>query len=271
MKAGALPVGLGDLRVLGRSLGFAGWTYGFVSAMEVHLLLAGGGRDREIIQRWMARYGRGLLDIYGLDVRAAGPHIGAGHVYPGQSARGRGRVFVMNHRSMLDIFVSLAHLDGTIVSRNDLERWPVIGLAARRVGVLFVDRQSKQSGAAVINAMTRGLEAGRGVLVYPEGTTFSGDEVRPFRNGAFLAAQRAGAEIVPLGIAYGGGSAAFVEESFPAHYRRISSAPKTRVALSAGEPIVPREGEALDALRDRTHEAVQALVRSARARIADAG
>ena len=35
-------------------------------------------------------------------------------------------------------------------------------------------------------------------------TTFSGDEVRPFRPGAFLAAQRTGAEIVPVGIAYEG-------------------------------------------------------------------
>src|SRR6478609_5701447 len=106
---------------------------------------------------------------------------------------------------------SSAFIEANTVSRADLAGWPVIGLAARRVGTLFVDRSDKRSGAAVINAMITGLESGRGVMVYPEGTTFAGDEVRPFRAGAFLAAQRAGAEIVPVGIAYGGDGASFLQ------------------------------------------------------------
>ena len=50
-------------------------------------------------------------------------------------------------------------------------------------------------------------------MLYPEGTTYSGDEVRPFRAGAFLAAQRTGAEIVPVGIAYEGDAASYGETS----------------------------------------------------------
>ena len=105
---------------------------------------------------------------------------------------------------MFDIFVNLAFVEANIVSRADLARWPVIGLAARRVGTLFVDRSSKSSGTAVIDAMCASVERGRAVMVYPEGTTFAG------RRGAALPArrvpraQRAGAEIVPVGIAYGG-------------------------------------------------------------------
>ena len=57
--------------------------------------------------------------------------------------------------------------------------------------------------------------AGQTVIVFPEGTTFAGDEVRPFHAGAFVAALRTGAEIVPVGLAYQRGSgAAFVDESF---------------------------------------------------------
>jgi 1-acyl-sn-glycerol-3-phosphate acyltransferase len=172
----------------------------------------------------------------------------------------------MNHRSMLDIFVNLAFLEANIVSRADLSKWPVIGLAARRVGTLFVDRENKRSGAAVINTMCRAVERGRAVMVYPEGTTFLGDEVHPFRPGAFLAAQRTGAEIVPVGIAYADDETVFYgDEPFTQHFLRISSAPKLRVALEIGDPILDHAD--VDATRDLTHARVQELVHRARARL----
>jgi 1-acyl-sn-glycerol-3-phosphate acyltransferase len=104
--------------------------------------------------------------------------------------------------------------------------------------------------------------------VYPEGTTFAGDEVRPFRAGAFLAAQRAGAEIVPVGIAYGGSGASFLEESFPAHYRRVASSPKTRIGLVAGEPF-RADSPDVEAIQRRAHAEVQLLVHRARAALAE--
>src|SRR5262249_52158360 len=213
---------------------------------------------------WMARYGRGLLQLYGLRVTAHGPYVEArGGRYPARDGSGRGRIFVMNHRSMLDIFVTLAYLEANIVSRADLSGWPVIGRAARRVGTLFVDRSSKQSGAAVINAIVHASLHGRGVMVYPEGTTFPGDEVRPFRAGAFLAAQRTGAEVVPVGIAYEGDGASYRDEPFVNHLFRVTSAKRTRVGLVVGEPI-PGPHPDVDALRALAHERVQALVHEAR-------
>ena len=194
------------VRVPLRTAGFIGLTFSLLAGFEAERALAPDDRARDdVTYKWMARYGAGLLRLYGLEVTAEGPHVGVpGGRYPARDARGRGRLFVMNHRSMLDIFVNLAFLEANIVSRADLSRWPVIGLAARRVGTLFVDRESRRSGAAVINAMCGAVERGRAVIVYPEGTTFSGDEVHPFRPGAFLVAERTGAEIVPVGIAYEG-------------------------------------------------------------------
>jgi 1-acyl-sn-glycerol-3-phosphate acyltransferase len=186
--------------------------------------------------------------------------------YPARDASGRGRLFVMNHRSMLDVFVNLAFLEANIVSRADLSRWPVIGLAARRVGTLFVDRENKRSGAAVINTMCRAVEGGRAVMVYPEGTTFLGDEVRDFRPGAFLAAQRTGAEIVPVGIAYADDETVFYgEEPFAQHLLRVSSAPRLRVALEIGEPMVDHAD--VDTAKERCRARVQELVHAARARL----
>jgi 1-acyl-sn-glycerol-3-phosphate acyltransferase len=172
----------------------------------------------------------------------------------------------MNHRSMLDIFVNLAFLEANIVSRADLSRWPVIGLAARRTGTLFVDRESRRSGAAVINAMCSAVERGRAVMVYPEGTTYSGDEVHPFRPGAFLAAQRTGAEIVPVGIAYESEAASFLDESFVNHLLRVSSTRRIRIALEVGEAIRGDHAD-VDATKALAHDRVQALVHAARGRL----
>ncbi len=259
---------VGDLRASARTAGFVGLTFSLLACLEADLRASPASRQIAITYKWMARYGQGLLRLYGLEVTARGPHLDRGEIYPACDERGLGRIFVMNHRSMLDILVDLAFVEANTVSRADLARWPVIGLAARRVGTLFVERGDKRSGSAVISAMVDGVTRGRGVLVYPEGTTFSGDEVRPFRPGAFLAAQRAGAEIVPVGIAYAGSGASFLEESFPAHYRRVASSPKTRVGLIAGEPF-RAEGDDVEAIQRRAHAEVQLLVHRARVALAE--
>src|SRR5580704_7314494 len=165
---------LDPLRVPLRTAGFVGLTFTLLAGLEADRARQPDDRARDdTTYRWMQRYGLGLLRLYGLEVTAAGAHVEApGGRYPARDAAGRGRLFVMNHRSMLDVFVNLAFLEANIVSRADLSGWPVIGLAARRVGTLFVDRSSKQSGAAVVNAMCGAIERGRGVMVYPEGTTF---------------------------------------------------------------------------------------------------
>ena len=269
---------MGMVRVPLRTAGFVGLTFTLLAGLESERALVSDERARDdVTYKWMARYGLGLLRLYGLEVTARGPHVeappaGSGGVfpapprYPARDASGRGRLFVMNHRSMLDIFVNLAFLEANIVSRADLSGWPVIGLAARRTGTLFVDRSSKQSGAAVIHAICAAVEHGRAVMVYPEGTTFSGDEVRPFRPGAFLAAARTGAEIVPVGIAYDGDAASFLDEPFAKHLLRVSATPRLRIALEIGEPLRGDQAD-VDATRARVHEQVQALVHRARGRL----
>jgi 1-acyl-sn-glycerol-3-phosphate acyltransferase len=256
------------VRVSLRTAGFIGLTFTLLAGFESERALARDDRERDdVTYKWMQRYGLGLLRLYGLEVSARGPFVDRpGGRYPARDAAGRGRLFVMNHRSMLDIFVNLAFVEANIVSRADLSGWPVIGVAARRVGTLFVDRKNRQSGAAVINAMVGAVERGRAVMVYPEGTTFSGDEVRPFRPGAFLAAQRTGAEIVPVGIAYEGDAASFLEEPFVQHLLRVSGTRRIRIALEVGEAI-PGDDADVDVVKALAHERVQALVHAARRRL----
>jgi 1-acyl-sn-glycerol-3-phosphate acyltransferase len=246
-----------------RTAAFIGLTLSMYGMLEVDTLTHDPSAREPILHKWIARYGRTLLALYGVEVIARGPYVEEGRVLPGVDASGRGRIFIMNHRSGLDIALSLAYVEATIVSRGDLAGWPLIGMAARRVGTLFVNRENKQSGVSVLNAMSAAVERGRGVLVYPEGTTFAGDEVRPFRAGAFSTALRTGAEIIPIGIAYAGAEATYVQDSFLKHMKHVSAIPRTRVGLVAGEPL-KAEGSVRD-LETRAHDVVQQLVHRARA------
>lgn len=266
------PRSLGELvgrgRFLARTAGFVGVTFGMYGLLEVDTAASPSGEREVVLHKWIRRYGKALVRLFGVEVVARGPYVDRGEVYPGRDARGKGRIFVMNHRSGLDVPITLAYVESAILSRADLAHWPVIGVAARRVGTVFVDRSNKQSGATAINVMVETVESGRGVMIYPEGTTFEGDEVRPFRAGAFLAAMRTDAEIVPVGLAYAGEASSFGEETFAQHMMRVSAAPRTRAAIVVGDPL--RVGsDDVDVLRERVRGEVQALVHEAR-RLLDA-
>jgi lyso-ornithine lipid O-acyltransferase len=225
-------------------------------------------RTRLIAVRWlwMRRCGRAVLRLMG--ARLSTP-LARGAFLSGRDSQGRGRIFAMNHRSTLDIFVYLSLMEANALSRSDLAHWPVIGLAARRVGTLFVDRSDRASGSAAVTTMIRALSEGKGILVFPEGTTFTVDEVQPFRKGAFVAAERARAEVVPVGIAYRPSEACYGDEDFLSHWKRLASLPSVQVAVEFGDPLAPVGDPNL--LRTRAQQAVQELVLRARKRIQESG
>ncbi len=250
-----------DLRIPTRVASFAAYCLGLYAEYETVSRLRGESNERQL--RYIRRWGRRILATWNVELIARGPWVERGEQVPRRGANGKGRIFISNHRSMLDVPVTIDLCEGRHVSRADLSKWPVVGLVARRAGTLFVQRDSRSSGAKVLLEMVNQVEKGEGVVVYPEGTTFAGDEVRPFRHGAFTAAARTGAEIVPIGLAYEGAAASFGDETFAEHMKRISRAAKTRCAAVVGEPILS-EGVELEELKARGHAAVQALVHEAR-------
>jgi 1-acyl-sn-glycerol-3-phosphate acyltransferase len=135
-------------------------------------------------------------------------------------------------------------------------------MAARRAGTIFVDRDHAGSGASAIRAIRRRLQDGASILVFPEGGTFSGDQVRPFRAGAFAALRGIDVEIVPVGLAYDPGSE-FVDETFVEHVLRVARRPVTRCVVHIGTPQMAG-GRAND-LASQLRAEVQALVDQARA------
>jgi 1-acyl-sn-glycerol-3-phosphate acyltransferase len=259
------------IRIGARAGAFVGATVGYLGRLELERWVAGRARrDEALVYKWVPRWARALLGIYAVTVEAAGAHVAAGRLYPGRDARGLGRVFVMNHRSGLDVLVAFTLAEAFLVSRADLGGWPLIGLGARRVRTLFVDRASRRSGAAVMRAMIRCVEGGLGVMLFPEGTSHAGDDVRPLQPGAFQLAARTGAEIVPIGIAWNDARAVYGEESFLSHLGRVSALSGLRAAVEIGDALRP-DGRGAAELRDATRTALAGLVRRARVRLGCGG
>lgn len=252
------------LRLSARAAAVAATTGSMYAAFEAEAAMAGASRRPEVLSKWVHRYGRLQLATLGAHIQGEGPHVGPSTQYPGAAPNGKGRVFVMNHRSALDILVGLTFFQARILSRGDLAKWPVIGVLARRIGTLFVDRGSTMSGARAAAAMVRAVEAGLGILVFPEGTTYEGDEVRPFRLGAFTVACRTGTEVVPAGIAYREAHAFFGDEGFGAHMKRVVGQPATHAVLTTGEPI-QTQGRSPDDVLAEAQSTVQSLVDRSRA------
>jgi 1-acyl-sn-glycerol-3-phosphate acyltransferase len=251
----------GRARQAARASGFIGLTAVMLPAF-VAVMASTPDADRAAVRdAWVGRWARALLRLFAIEV------VVDGVVPPPTQGRGRGRLVITNHRSAIDIGVVLSTFGGTMVSRADLATWPVLGAAARAVGTVFVDRSSAKSGAATIRAIQKLLEEGQTINLFPEGTTFEGDEVRPFHGGAFVSAVRAEAEVLPIGIAYPKSSgAAFFNETFPKHLSRMAKSSATRMIVSVGTPFIARRTDRATDVTKRAHAEVAALVARARER-----
>lgn len=233
-------------------------------ALQADRALRGAADDQARLDAYVRRWARELLVALRVDIvlvpMDAPPAATERPFFPNESAA---RVVVSNHRSIVDIPLVLELFGGELLARGDMADWPIMGRLAREAGTLFVDRSNPTSGAAALRRVGERLKIGRSVAIFPEGTTYAGDEVREFHAGAFLAAAKARAPVLPVGLAYEDESAIFGDEPIGPHLRRLAEAPKTRVAVALGQPIETR-GARVAELRDRTRETVQVLVRRAR-------
>ena len=242
------------LRSGSRAVGLGAVTAGFLAAEQLHEHTRPEPERPEVFQRYMKVWARACLSVFGVQL----------HVAPSAAPPlRRARLVVANHRSPLDVAALLATFGGHALSRADMAGWPILGVAARKAGTIFVDRQDANSGATAIRRIRARLELGRSVLVFPEGGTFAGDVVQPFKRGTFVALSRLDAEVVPVGLAYPDG-AEFTNESFLEHVRRVAVRPTLRICMRIGAPI-PSKGVRSQDLAQEAHAQVQRLVHEARA------
>lgn len=114
----------------------------------------------------------------------------------------RPQIFMANHQSDFDILIVLAHIPGQFrwIAKRELFKIPIFGRAMRNAGYIEIDRQNHAKALQSIEEAARKIRAGKSVVTFPEGTRSQDGTVRPFKQGLFHLAIRAGVPIVPISI-----------------------------------------------------------------------
>ncbi|MVF20246.1 lysophospholipid acyltransferase family protein [Methylocaldum sp. BRCS4] len=131
------------------------------------------------------------------------------------------RLVVANHISWLDIIALGAQGPCLFVAKREVADWPVMGYLAKGIGTLFVQRGDTGQSAAVAERMAWQLRQGKRLVLFPEGTTTTGDRVLRFHGKLLHPAQLAGAHVQAVALRYDGAAkecAPFVgEDEFLPH------------------------------------------------------
>ncbi len=110
-------------------------------------------------------------------------------------------VVVANHQDNLDLFVCGAVIPKRTVSvgKKSLLLLPGFGILYWLAGNVLINRGNSQNSKTIMNASTEALTKGkRSIWVFAEGTRNKGENMLPFKKGAFRMAIEAGVPIVPI-------------------------------------------------------------------------
>lgn len=146
-------------------------------------------RNRPYLPIW---FHRGLSRSIGIRIRTHGEPAPAGPV-----------LYVCNHLSWADIPVLGARIPASFVAKSDVAGWGPVGWLASFAHTVYVARERRSTAAAQKNEIAERLRAGRGIILFPEGTNSDGTGVLPFKSTLFaVAADVPGLMVQPVTLAY---------------------------------------------------------------------
>jgi len=197
------------------------------------------------MRRWCRASAKGLsiaVDASGLENAPSGPFV-----------------YCSNHQSLLDILVLGGVLPGDFkwAAKRSLMKIPFLGWHLALAGHVPVERRSGARAAAeVIKRFEEVLGQGKPLLVFPEGTRSEDGIMRPFKNGGFYAAVRAGVPVIPVALE---GTHKLMKK----HAIDTGDGTMRHVRVKLGAPLYAmhegRESARVAELRERTYRAVLAL------------
>ena len=163
--------------------------------------------------------------------RISGPEVivrGMEHIPTDQAV-----LYIGNHRSYFDIVLSYSRCPGLTgyISKDLLEKVPILRAWMRRVYCLFLNREDPRQGLKTILTAIEYVKSGVSIFIFPEGTRAKTDEMLPFKEGSFKVATKTGCPIIPVALT---NTSAIFEDHVP--FIR-----KARVVITYGEPILPSE------------------------------
>jgi len=160
---------MSSLKAAIRLLLFALWTIGIVLLQIPVLCVTRGPAIYHLPCLWH----KGVCKIFGIKV-----------TYGGSPDHTRQTVYVSNHLSYLDIPVIGSLLKASFVAKKDVSSWPVFGFLSKLQNTAFISR-SRKDAKTENNALSKMVEEGKSLILFPEGTSTDGQSVRPFKSSLF--------------------------------------------------------------------------------------
>lgn len=112
-------------------------------------------------------------------------------------------LFTGNHRSLLDIVLTVAHSPRPIafIAKDSLGKVPVLSWWMSSLGCLFLDRESARNALATILTGIENMKQGQCYIIFPEGTrNMENQELLPFKKGSLKLAEKSDSLIVPFAL-----------------------------------------------------------------------
>jgi len=156
-------------RLLWRAVWFAGELLLF-GVNFVWLSVRHNGKPSQLNRsRWLQWCARRSLRVFSISYESRGPCPQVG-------------LLVCNHLTYVDILVLASLTPAVFVSKSEVKSWPVFGWCARLGGTLFVDRTRRRDVTRMNTEMEQALAGGNVVVLFPEGTSWNGKEILPFKS-----------------------------------------------------------------------------------------
>ena len=159
-----------------------------------------------------------------------------------------GVLVVSGHVSWVDIFVIGSVIPGSFVAKAEMVGWPGLGIVARMMKVIPIDRASLRKLPGVVAVIADRLRAGKTVVAFPEATTWCGLASGRFHPAMFQAAIDSGRPVQPLRLSYhhrdGALSTAVAyvgNDTLSSSLLRIVAARRTIVDIGVGSLQLPGE------------------------------
>ncbi|TDL96189.1 1-acyl-sn-glycerol-3-phosphate acyltransferase [Stutzerimonas stutzeri ATCC 17588 = LMG 11199] len=151
-------------------------------------------------------------------------------------------LWVANHVSWCDIPLLGMLAPLSFLAKAEVRAWPALGWLAQAAGTLFI-RRGGGDAALVNRQLATQLVQGRHLLIFPEGTSTDGTDVRTFHPRLFACALEAGRAVQPVAIRYWRNGkpdtvAPFVgDDELPSHLRRLLTSDICDVEIQLLPPI----------------------------------
>lgn len=101
----------------------------------------------------------------------------------GQMSNSIPTLFLCNHMSYLDTISIASVIPTDFVAKAEVADWPLFGYLTKLQGTVFIDRRNKKGTAEQGAAMIKIMREQKNIVLFPEGTSTNGSEVKYFKSG----------------------------------------------------------------------------------------